>query len=220
MFLQEDPQLAVTLLNVLVEAFQGLPKSIGQYAQHDAARHEDSGKHAIQRNDHDDRRDEADDGSCQARQDLHDPVCDHRGVVGQAIQPFRRVGGGNGAVFLAQDVVRQPLLEAVFDVRLRQLVQPAGNGGETDLQDHQSNNQHDIVPERAVVTPHRAVHNVPQEQGEEDSQASADCLNQRQNQYISFFLPVTRQSHRTALSTAHRFHAKKPPDKGETFTFA
>ena len=107
-----------------------------------------------------------------------------------------------------------------FDVRLRQLVQPAGNGGETDLQDHQSNNQHDIVPERAVVTPHRAVHNVPQEQGEEDSQASADCLNQRQNQYISFFLPVTRQSHRTALSTAHRFHAKKPPDKGETFTFA
>ena len=185
--LQEDPQPPVALLNVLVEPLQHLSEGIGKYAQRDAARHEDHGEHAVQRDHHDDRRNEPDHGADKPRQNLRDPAGNHRGVVGQAVEPLRRVRGGDSTVLLAQDVVRHSLLEAVFDVRLRKLPQPADDGGKADLQCRQRDEEHDIAPKRAAVTPYCTVHDIPQQQSVEHAQRAAHALDQRQRQHIAFF---------------------------------
>ena len=91
------------------------------------------------------------------------------------------MGCGEGGVFLPQNVARQALPEAVFDIRPRQHLQPADDGGKADLRDRRCDDRHGIVPECSA-----AVHDVPQEKDTENAQPAAHALKQRQSRQTAF----------------------------------
>ena len=98
MFLEEDPQPAITFLNVFMQLPEHFAEDISQSRQSQPAGNENVGKPAIQSDDHDQSGNQAHNRPDQSGQDLDCPVGDNRCIIRQPVHPFRGMDSGNSRI--------------------------------------------------------------------------------------------------------------------------
>ena len=117
MLLQEDTELAVTLLHLFMELFQHLAESVGKYNKQHSAGQEDTGKPPVEDDHHNDGAYQLDNHSHQSGENFNIAVSDNYRVIGEPVQPFARMDGIHACEIFSQDIVHQPSLEDIFKSR-------------------------------------------------------------------------------------------------------
>ena len=117
MLLQEDTELAVTLLHLFMELFQHLAESVGKYNKQHSAGQENAGKPPVKYDHHNDSTNELDHHSHQSGEYFHIAVSDNHRVIGEPVEPFARMDGIHTCKVFSQDIVHQPSLEDIFKSR-------------------------------------------------------------------------------------------------------
>ena len=112
--LEKDSQLPVAFLHTFMQPFQHLTENVGQQHQQQSSGQQHHCKVAVQEDQRNERGYQPYRHTRQPGQNLHIPVGDHHGIVGQAVQPFLGMNRADGSVILPEDIVYQPLFESIL----------------------------------------------------------------------------------------------------------
>ena len=104
MLLQENAELAVTLLYLFVQSFQNLAESIGQQYQQDTAGQKNTGEPPIKHNHHNDCTYQLYHHSDQSRQYLDIGIRYHYCIICEPVQPFARMDSVHACKVFSEDI--------------------------------------------------------------------------------------------------------------------
>ena len=179
-FLVEDTQVAVLLLNGLVELLEPGPEDVGQEDQQQAAGDQDVCETWFD----DQQGHQCSHQPCehltQVRKHLRHAVCDDAGVVGEAVHPFGGVDGGHGSEVFAEHVGEQVCLEPVLHGGACQFEHVALHRSQSDEEEHQCDQQDGVTRENPYIARYGAVDEAPQEEGIPDDAHAQHRLHDRQ----------------------------------------